>query len=174
MAIKTVGVVGAGTMGSGIAQACASAGLRVILRDIDQRYLDASLTRMEQSMSRLVEKGKLTAQDRDSTLSRIQTTVELGEMAQAELIIEAALEDPALKKNIFSELNNICPAETVFASNTSSLSITDIASGSGRPDRFCGIHFFNPVSVMRLVEIISGLNTSETTVEKAFELVRAL
>lgn len=174
MTIKTVGVVGAGTMGSGIAQACASAGLQVILRDIDQRYLDASLARMEQSMSRLVEKGKLTAQDREQTLARIQTTVELRDMAPAELILEAALEDPALKKNIFSELNGICPAETVFASNTSSLSVTDIASGSGRPDRFCGIHFFNPVSVMKLVEIISGLNTSEATVEKAYELARAL
>lgn len=174
MVIKTVGVVGAGIMGSGIAQACASAGLQVILRDIDTRYLDASLARMDQSMSRLVEKGKLTAQDKNNTLSRIQTTVELKDMAGTDLILEAALEDPAVKKNIFSELNSICPAETVFASNTSSLSITDIASGSGRPDRFCGIHFFNPVSVMKLVEIISGLTTSEATVEKAYELVRIL
>lgn len=174
MSIRTIGIAGAGTMGTGIAQVCAVAGLHVILRDIDIKYVEASVGRIEKALSRAIEKGKMTEDEKTASLGRITKTVNLNEMAEADIVIEAVLENLELKKNIFAELNSICGEETIFASNTSSMSITDLASSSGRSDRFCGIHFFNPVPVMRLVEIISGLNTADTTVKAAYELVNAL
>lgn len=174
MSIKTVGVIGAGTMGTGIAQACATSGLNVILRDIDMKYVDGSLDRMEKSLHRAIEKGRMTTEEKDATLGRITKTVSLAEFAQADVVIEAVLEDLDLKQSIFAELNTICHQDTIFATNTSSLSITSIAAGSGRPDHFCGIHFFNPVSVMKLIEIISGLNTADDTIKKAYELANTL
>jgi len=174
MSIKTVGVAGAGTMGTGIAQVCAVAGLNVIISDVDIKYVDASVNRMEKALARAVEKGRLTDEEKDAAIARIIKTTELSAMSKADIIIEAVLENLELKKKIFTELNGICGENTIFATNTSSMSITDIAASSGRADRFCGIHFFNPVPVMRLVEIISGLNTADTTIKKAYELVGAL
>lgn len=174
MSIRTIGVIGAGTMGTGIAQACALSGLKVVLRDIDAKYVEASVGRIAASLGRSVEKGKISEDDKNTSLKRIQKATILEDLADADIVIEAVLEDLALKKNIFSELNNICGKDTVFATNTSSMSITDIAGSSGRAERFCGIHFFNPVSVMKLVEIISGLNTAESTIETAYELTKLL
>lgn len=174
MSIRTIGVIGAGTMGTGIAQACALSGLKVVLRDIDAKSVEASVGRIAASLGRSVEKGKISEDDKNTSLKRIQKATILEDLADADIVIEAVLEDLALKKNIFSELNNICGKDTVFATNTSSMSITDIAGSSGRAERFCGIHFFNPVSVMKLVEIISGLNTAESTIETAYELTKLL
>lgn len=174
MNIRTIGVIGAGTMGTGIAQACALSGLKVVLRDIDIKYVEASVNRIAASLGRSVEKGKISEDDKNNALKRIQKTTILEDLTDVDIVIEAVIEDLALKKEIFSELNNICGENTVFATNTSSISVTDIANSSGRAERFCGIHFFNPVSVMKLVEIISGLNTAEATVETAYGLAKLL
>lgn len=174
MELKTIGIIGAGTMGSGIAQSAALAGINVVLRDIDMKYVDASIVRMTSSMNRAVEKGKMSEEDKGAALAKITKTTDLKDMADADLIIEAVLENLELKKSIFSELNTICCEGAIFATNTSSMSVTDIAASSGRADRFCGIHFFNPVSAMKLVEIISGLNTSPETIETAYFLAKQL
>jgi 3-hydroxybutyryl-CoA dehydrogenase len=170
----SVGVVVAGLMGSGIAQAAATAGFETILRDVDEAALRKAKAGIERSTAKFVEKGQLTAAAREAALARITTTPDLGAMASADLVIEAVPEDAELKLRLFRELDARCGPATTFASNTSSLSITTLAAGSGRPDRFVGLHFFNPVPLMPLVEVIRGSDTSAPTYEAALGFVRRL
>ena len=165
--IRTVGVVGAGTMGAGIAHVAAMAGLDVVLRDVEMRFVDGGIKRMADFMEKSIAKGKLTTEAKEAALKRVRKTVDMADLKDADLVIEAVLEDATLKVSVFKELDGICGPDTIFATNTSSLSITEIASGCGRADRFCGIHFFNPVQLMRLVEVVSGLNTAPEIVEAA-------
>lgn len=165
--IKTVGVVGAGTMGSGIAQTCAAWGMKVYLYDIKPEFVDGAIGRIDKSLSRRVEKGKMSAEDKSGVLSRINKVGALSDMKDADLVIEAVLEIMDLKKEVFSELGKVCDPKTILATNTSSMSITEIAATSGRPEKFCGIHFFNPVPVMGLVEVIHGINSDQATIDTA-------
>lgn len=174
MEIRVIGVLGAGTMGTGIAQTAAAAGYKVVLRDIKQEFVDASVERMNKYFLKSIEKGKMTQDQKDEILSRITKTDNLKDLENVDMVIEAVLEDMELKKSVFRELNTICKADTIFASNTSSMSITEIAKDSGRPERFCGIHFFNPVPVMKLVEVVYGMKSSEETIEKALEFALSL
>ena len=172
--IKTIGVVGAGTMGSGIAQVAAAAGFRVILRDISDAALDRGFKIIERSLGKLSKKGKLTEEGAKEILGRITKTLELKDMAGADLVIEAAFEKMDVKKELFGELDKVCRSDVVLASNTSSLSITEIAAAASRPDKVVGMHFFNPVPVLPLVEIVQGLTTSEEAVELAYQLALKL
>lgn len=172
--ISSVGVVGAGLMGAGIAQAAATAGFDTILRDVDEAALRKARAGIEKSTAKFVEKGQLTAPLRDAALGRIATTTDLGTMAGADIVVEAVPEDVEMKFRLYQELNSLCPSTTAFASNTSSLSITTLAAGSGRPDRFVGLHFFNPVPLMPLVEVIRGAATSAVTYDTALGFVRQL
>ncbi|MDR2245382.1 MAG: 3-hydroxyacyl-CoA dehydrogenase family protein [Treponema sp.] len=165
MAIKTVGVIGAGVMGGGIAQVTAMAGYGVTLRDVDASFLEKSISRIEGGLGRLIEKGKLAEDKKKEILERIIPVTALPELGDVDLVIEAVPENLEIKRQLFCELDSICKPETVFASNTSSISITQLAASSGRPDRFCGLHFFNPVPVMKLVEIISGLLTGQDVID---------
>lgn len=174
MEMKTIGVVGAGTMGTGIAQTAAVMGYHVILRDIEMEFVNASVNRMDQYFTKSVAKGRMTDEQKEEALGRLTKTDRLQDLEEADLVIEAVLENMELKKSVFQELNRICKKETIFASNTSSMSITEIGKESGRPDRFCGIHFFNPVPVMKLVEVIRGLNTSDETMETALYFALSL
>lgn len=174
MEMKTIGVVGAGTMGTGIAQTAAVMGYHVILRDIEMEFVNASVNRMDQYFTKSVAKGRMTDEQKEEALGRLTKTDRLQDLEEADLVIEAVLENMELKKSVFQELNQICKKETIFASNTSSMSITEIGKESGRPDRFCGIHFFNPVPVMKLVEVIRGLNTSDETMETALYFALSL
>ncbi len=161
-------------MGAGIAQASASAGFDTILRDVDEGALRKARAGIEKSTAKFVEKGQLTADARDAVLARVKTTTELGAMSGVDLVIEAVPELAATKIHLFDELNSICPYPAAFASNTSSISITQLAAGSGRPDRFVGLHFFNPVPLMPLVEVIRGAETSPETYAAALGFVRRL
>lgn len=173
LSIKTIGVVGAGAMGTGIAHVAATAGYEVILRDIDMAFVDRSVANMDKLMAKSVEKGKMTEEARQATLARINKTTVLEDMRVADFIIEAVIEKMELKKEVFQTLNKVCRPEVIFGTNTSSMSITEIAAASGRPDQVCGMHFFNPAQVMRLVEIIRGMQTSDATVSVATDLARA-
>lgn len=172
--MEKIFVLGAGTMGSGIAQAFAQKGYEVILRDIKDEFVDKGLAGINKNISRLVEKGKITAEAKDEILSRISGTVDMNLAEDCDLIIEAAVENMEIKKKIFAELDSICKPETILASNTSSLSITEVASATKRPDKVIGMHFFNPAPVMKLVEIIKGMATSQETFDKVKELSLAI
>lgn len=174
MEIKKIGVVGAGTMGTGIAQVVATMGYQVIVRDIKMEYVNASLERMNKYFTKSIEKGKMTSEEKEAILARITITDNLQDFKDVDFVIEAVLENLELKGQVFQELNSICREDTIFATNTSSMSITEIGKESGRPQRFCGVHFFNPVPVMKLVEIINGLNTSEETIELALQFALSL
>jgi 3-hydroxybutyryl-CoA dehydrogenase len=163
MSVETIGVVGAGTMGSGIAHVCAEAGFRVILVDVEQRFLDRALASIAKHLEREVQKSKLTPAQRDATLSRIQCTLSLDALSACQLVVEAVVERIEIKQQLFKELDRICPPQTILASNTSSISITLLAAQTQRPDRVIGMHFFNPVPVMKLVEVIRGLATNDAT-----------
>ncbi|MBS3917867.1 MAG: 3-hydroxybutyryl-CoA dehydrogenase [Deltaproteobacteria bacterium] len=170
MEIKTIGVVGAGQMGNGIAQVAAQSGLRVVMSDIADTFVQKGLTTISKNLDRMVEKGKTTAQKKDEIIGRIKGTVQLKEMAETDLVVEAATENETLKLNIFKELDQVCRKEVILSSNTSSISITKIASATRRPAQVIGMHFMNPVPVMQLVEIIRGLQTSQET----FDTVKSL
>jgi 3-hydroxyacyl-CoA dehydrogenase len=174
MEIKQVGVLGAGTMGSGIAQVAAQAGLQVILMDLSETLAQAGIRKIEKSLSRSVEKGKLTSQQLQETLRRVSPVQEAEALQHSQLIVEAVFEDVTLKVDLLRQLDKVCPAETIFASNTSTLSITQIASAVSRPERVLGLHFFNPVPVMRLVEVIPGLQTSRETVLAGIEFAKRI
>ena len=174
MSIETIGVVGAGTMGSGIAHVCAEAGYNLVLVDIEQRFLDRALASIAKFTAREVERAKLAPAARDAALARIQPTLALDPLATCQLVIEAAIERLEVKQQILEQLDRICPPETIFASNTSSISITLLAAKTQRADRFIGMHFFNPVPVMKLIEIIRGLNTSDATCAAAKEIATRL
>ncbi|MDD5476249.1 MAG: 3-hydroxyacyl-CoA dehydrogenase NAD-binding domain-containing protein [Syntrophales bacterium] len=170
MEIKKVCVLGAGLMGSGIAQICAEAGYQVTMRDIEQRFIDGGMNTIRKNMGRAVEKGKLSQESMDETISRILPTLDMKEAADgADVVVEVVIEIMDLKKQIFEELETIVPDHCLFFTNTSGLSITEMAAITKRPDRFIGTHFFNPVPVMRLLEIIKGYQTSDETLEIAKE-----
>lgn len=165
MAIETIAVIGAGTMGHGIAQVAAAAGFRVVLTDVDRESLARGIRAIEGNLAKGIQLGKLTENDRDRTLQHIHGTTKLEECAAADLIIEAAPEQLELKQNIVRQLESVSARPFIFASNTSSLSITEIAKASSRPEAVVGMHFFNPVHIMRLLEIVAGEKTSSDTVE---------
>ena len=168
--IETIGVIGAGTMGHGIAQVAAGAGYKVLLRDVDRDSLARGIESIEQNLAKGIQLGKLTEDDRDSTLQHIRGTTRLEEIANADLIIEAAPEQLKLKQEILREVESHSGKSAIFASNTSSLSITEIAKASERPQNIVGMHFFNPVHLMRLVEIVVGKATGDDTVEVVREV----
>jgi 3-hydroxybutyryl-CoA dehydrogenase len=168
--IRSIGIIGAGQMGGGIAQVAAQAGLEVLLNDVSQKILDRSRVNLERALNRLVEKEKVSTEERAAVLERIQPTPRVEELARADLVIEAATENEALKIDLFKQLNACCPPEVVLASNTSSISLTRLGAASGRPEKVIGMHFMNPVPVMKLVEIVRGLATAEET----YETVKAL
>ena len=170
MELNKVMVVGAGQMGSGIAQVCAQAGLDVILRDIEESYLDRGLAAIAKNLQRNVDKGRLTVEEMEAVLKRIAGTTDLNYAEEADLVIEAVTEKMELKEELFKVLDKICSPETILASNTSSLPITSIAAFTKRPEKVIGMHFMNPVPVMQLVEIIRGLATSDQTYSVIEEL----
>ncbi|MBR5147506.1 MAG: 3-hydroxybutyryl-CoA dehydrogenase [Bacteroidales bacterium] len=163
-------VIGTGTMGAGVVQAFAQANIPVVMKSRTQASLDKAVGKISKSLAKLVEKGKIEQAYMDATMANISTTTEYADFADADLVIEAASEDMNLKKEVFAELAKICKPETIFATNTSSLSITEIAAITDRPTQFIGMHFFNPAPVMKLVEVIKGQMTSQETSDKIFAL----
>jgi len=172
--MEKIFVLGAGTMGSGIAQTFAQKGYEVIIRDIKDEFVDRGLEGINKGLTKLVSKGKMTEEDKENILSRISGTTDMNMAEDCDLIIEAAIENMDIKKQIFSELDKICKEDTIFASNTSSLSITEIASATNRPDKVIGMHFFNPAPVMKLIEVIKGMATSQATFDKVKEMAIAI
>lgn len=170
MEIKTIGVVGAGQMGSGIAQVASQSGFQVVMSDIAESFVQKGLNSISKNLDRMVEKGKITLKIKEEILGRIRTTLQLTDMAEVDFVVEAATENESLKLNIFKELDQICRKGVILSSNTSSISITKIASATQRPSQVIGMHFMNPVPVMQLVEIIRGLQTSQDT----FDTVKSL
>ncbi len=174
MSISTVGIVGAGTMGNGIAQACAVRGIRVVMVDINEAAVQRGLTTVSSSLDRLLRKEKISDADKQAALGRIHGSTDYNDLGAAQLVIEAATENEPLKHKILAQLDALLPAETLIATNTSSISITKLAAATQRADRFIGMHFFNPVPMMALVEIIRGLQTSDATHDAVHALAVAL
>ena len=174
MEIKVLGVVGAGQMGSGIAQVGAVAGLSVIMNDIKDAFVDRGFSTIEKSLARMVKKEKMSEADKAAVLARIEGSTSLADMARADFVVEAATENEALKLKIFTDLDGHCREGVILSSNTSSISITKIAAATGRPERVIGMHFMNPVPMMKLVEIINGLATSDDTFETTRDLALKL
>ncbi|MGE5403982.1 MAG: 3-hydroxybutyryl-CoA dehydrogenase [Candidatus Saccharibacteria bacterium] len=163
-------VLGAGTMGAGIVQTAAQAGFEVIVRDIKQEFVDKGIAGIDKLLGKNVDKGKMSAEDKAAVMGRISGTVDMAAAADCDLVIEAALEVMDIKKSIFKELDAICKPECILASNTSALSVTEIAAATGRSDKVIGMHFFNPVPAMKLVEVIRGANTSQETFDAIKDL----
>jgi 3-hydroxybutyryl-CoA dehydrogenase len=172
--MEKIFVLGAGTMGSGIAQTFAQKGYEVIIRDIKDEFVDRGLAGINKGLSKLVAKEKMTEEVKEDILSRISGTTDMNMAEDCDLIVEAAVENMDIKKQIFSELDKICKEDTILASNTSSLSITEVAAATNRPDRVIGMHFFNPAPVMKLVEVIRGMATSQETFDKVKALAESL
>jgi len=165
MEIKKVGVVGCGLMGSGIAQVAAQSGYQVVVSEINDELLNKGLASINSVLTRSVAKGRVSEQDKDATLSRIKGTTNMQDFSDCDLVIEAVIENMDLKKKVFAELDKICPKHAILATNTSCLSVIDIAKATNRPDKVLGMHFFNPVPVMQLLELVKTLLTSEETLE---------
>ncbi|MDA0312455.1 MAG: 3-hydroxybutyryl-CoA dehydrogenase [Gemmatimonadetes bacterium] len=174
MDISRVGVVGCGLMGSGIAEIAAKSGFDVVVREVNDELLEKGKVRIRKSMDRAVEKEKLSAEDRDTAWARLSFTTAVPDLAGCDLVVEAIIEELEAKHALFRELDGLCGEGTIFASNTSSLTITDMAAATNRADRFVGLHFFNPVPVMKLVEVVRTIATSEATFERAFAFSKAL
>ena len=174
MEIKTIGVVGAGSMGSGIAQIAAQAGYTVVMRDIDEKFVTRALGSIDKFLAKSVEKGKITADAKDGIMGRIKGTTKIEDLKDVDYVVEAVYEDMELKKAVFKELDALVRKDVIVATNTSSLSITEIAGATGRPDRVVGMHFFNPVPLMKLVEVIRNQFTSDDTLKTAMDLSRKL
>ena len=172
--MKKIGVLGTGTMGAGIIQVLAQNGYEVVLRARRQTSVDGGIAKVTKAFDKMVAKEKMTAEQKDEIMSRIEGSTDISIVKDADLIIEAATEDMEAKKALFAELNELVGPDCILATNTSSLSITEIAAASGRPDKVIGMHFFNPVPMMKLVEIIKGLTTSEETKETIVELTKAI
>jgi 3-hydroxybutyryl-CoA dehydrogenase len=170
MEVNTFGVVGSGQMGNGIAQVAAAAGMNVIMSDIKEEFCEKGLATISASLDRLLKKEKITQADKDTTLARITTTTDLKDMAKADFVVEAAVEREDLKFQIFRNLDEICPENVILASNTSSIPIGSIAAQTSRPDKVIGMHFMNPVPMMKLVEVIKGIATSEETFKLTWDL----
>jgi len=174
MTIERIGVLGCGLMGAGIAEVCAKAGCATVVREVDEDLLEKGLQRIERSLSKAVDKGKLEAAQRDEALTRISGTTELESLADCDLVIEAIVESLQAKVETFAALDQIVQDKAIFASNTSSLTITQIAMATQRTDRFVGLHFFNPVPVMKLVEVVRTLMTSDETMQQCLDFVASL
>jgi len=172
--IRRVGVLGCGLMGTGIAQVAATAGRETIVRDVSQQIWDRARGGIEKSLAKFVEKGKLPAADRDAALKRLTFTTATIDLKDCDIVVEAITEDLELKNALWKELDAICPPHTIFASNTSSLTIAAMAAATKRADRFVGLHFFNPVPLMQLVEVVRAVTTSEETFRRAFAFARSL
>lgn len=172
--IRKVGVLGAGLMGSGIAEVCAKAGFTVVVREVDEKALAAGRRRIENSLSKAIERGKLNDAGESAITSRLTFSSSLEEISSSDLILEAIVENLDVKREVYKALDAICSPEAIFCSNTSSLTITEMAAATKRPERFAGLHFFNPVPVMRLVEVVRGLATSDETVAAVTAFARAL
>lgn len=167
-------VLGAGTMGSGIVQTFAQSGYEVIMRDIEERFVQRGIEIITKNLEKSVQKGKLSEEEKNEILGRIKPTTDMNLAKEADLVVEAAIENMEIKKKIFAELDAICKSEAILATNTSSLSITDVGSATKRPDKVIGMHFFNPVPVMKLVEVIKGIATSEETNNTIIEIAKNL
>jgi len=174
MNIKTVGVIGAGTMGNGIAQVFAASGFTVVMQDIADASLEHGVATISKSLDRLIKKEKITDADKQATLARISTTTDVSQLAELDLVVEAASENLDIKAKIFQQLDQVCKPETILASNTSSISLTRIARETQRPDKVIGMHFMNPVPVMKLIEVIRALQTSDETYTAIDELSRQI
>ena len=174
MQVKKVGVVGAGAMGNGIAQVAAQIGCDVVMRDIENIFVERGMKNIDKFLSRSVEKGKIESNEKDVILGRIKGTTEMSQLKEVDFVIEAVIEDLELKKSVFKELDELCRPEVVLASNTSSMSLTEIAAATKRPEKVCGMHFFNPVPLMRLVEVIRGYATSDETVAITTDLAKKM
>ena len=174
MDIKKLGVVGAGAMGNGIAQIAAQIGCEVVMRDIKDEFVERGMKSIDKFLSRSVEKGKLEAGEKDAILGRIKGTTDMSQLKDMDFVIEVVIEDLELKKSVFKELDELCRPEVILASNTSSMSITEIAAATNRPEKICGMHFFNPVPLMRLVEVIRGFSTSDETIAVTTELAKKM
>jgi len=172
--VKQVGVLGCGLMGSGIAQVAAAAGYETVVRDVSKELLDRGRAGIEKSLAKFVEKGKLPPGDRDATLKRLTFTTAVAALKGVDVVIEAITEDLGLKNALFKELDGLCGPATIFASNTSSLTIAEMAAATKRADRFVGLHFFNPVPLMPLVEVVRTVTTSDETFKQAFAFARSL
>lgn len=172
--MEKIFVLGAGTMGAGIVQAFAQKGCEVIVRDIKEEFVDKGIAGISKGLEKQVAKGKMTEEDKEAILSRISGTTDMNLAADCDLVVEAAIENMKIKKEIFAELDAICKPETILASNTSSLSITEVASATKRPDKVIGMHFFNPAPVMKLVELIKGMATSQETFDAVKNLSVAI
>jgi len=174
MKIEQVGVLGCGLMGSGIAEVCAKAGIQTVVREVNEEFLAKGMARLEKSLARAVDKGKLSAKDRDATVGRLQGTTQDSDLGDCDLIIEAIVENVEEKCRTYAALDKIVKPGALFASNTSSLTITELAMSTERSDRFLGLHFFNPVPIMKLVEVVRTLMTSDEAVESTFDFVKAI
>ena len=174
MEIKKIGVVGAGTMGNGIAQTAALIGCEVIMRDVEERFVQNGLKNIDRFLSKSVEKGKMTEDQKQGVLGRIKGTTSMADLAEVDFVIEAVIEDMNLKRSVFKDLDGICRADVVLATNTSSMSITEIAVATQRPEKVVGMHFFNPVPLMRLVEVIRGFHTNDEAVQVTTDLAKKM
>jgi 3-hydroxybutyryl-CoA dehydrogenase len=174
MEIRKVGVIGAGTMGNGIAHVFASSGYKVVLVDVEQRFLDKGLATIAKNLGRLVEKAKLTKEAADATVANVKTSLSYDDLKDCQLVVEAALEKVELKREIFARCDKLCPPETILASNTSTISVTEIAAATKRPSKVIGMHFMNPVPLMTLVEVVKGLATDAETLNLVVETSKKL
>jgi 3-hydroxybutyryl-CoA dehydrogenase len=173
MPIKRVGVVGSGIMGSGVAEVAAKAGVEVVLRSRTQSSADAMFAGLERSLAKQVDRGKLTDEERTGALERVNAVTDLGEMSECDLVLESIVEDLPTKKHLFTELDRVCGDGAILATNTSTLPVIEMAMETGRPDRVCGVHFFNPAPVMPLVEVVRAITTSDATIAAAREFAEA-
>jgi 3-hydroxybutyryl-CoA dehydrogenase len=173
VAIKRFGIVGSGIMGSGVAEVVAKAGIEVVLRSRSQTSADAMVAGLEKSLGRQVDKGRLEAAERDAVLGRVRAVTDLGELADCDLVLESVVEDLAVKKDLFGELDRVCQERAVLATNTSTLPVVEMAMVTGRPEQVCGIHFFNPAPAMPLVEVVRAITTSDDTAAAALAFAQA-
>jgi 3-hydroxybutyryl-CoA dehydrogenase len=172
--IKRVGVLGCGLMGSGIAQVSAQAGYDTVVVEVEQKFLDKGLAGIDKSLGKFVEKGKLSTADKSACLARLRGSVSLKELAECDFVVEAITENPQIKKETYAAIDTIVKQDAIFASNTSSLTITELSMATARPKQFVGLHFFNPVPLMKLVEVVRTILTSDETYETAFEFAKSL
>ena len=174
MGIEKMGVLGCGLMGAGIAQACIQSGFPTVVREIDQKFIDKGFALIERNLSKALERGKISESDKTAMVERLDSTLSLEALKDCDLIIEAVVENLEIKNGLFSNLDKICQEKTILASNTSSLTIMAMAAATNRPDRFCGLHFFNPVPVMQLVEVVRTIATSKETTDACFQFCKQI